>query len=119
MMNEIEKQVQLPKGARNIDNYARYYAAGPEGQVIGIYLLPVGGSAVTGECEELMEDMTSRPVPCPQLRFPTDDIKAGERRWLEDQQKLPLVNDGGCDVVNVLFNPTTRQIEQAICNGVA
>lgn len=40
LMNDIERQLQLPKRAQPLQDYDRFYALGPRGKrVIGVYVL--------------------------------------------------------------------------------
>jgi len=48
-----------------------------------------------------------------------DGLEAGQRQWLADYQEFPGILDGGCLVVDVLFNPATRKFERVECNGEA
>lgn len=90
LMDEVEQRVRLPDGSQPLNEYARYYAIDGQGRVVAIY-----------------------------TTFVEPDLPAGQRRWVGDQSKLPGISDGGCGVVNVLFNPATRKVEEAFCNGVA
>lgn len=118
-MNAIEEQIRLPEEARPLDSYARYYAAGPKGEVTGVYVVPFPDIGPDDMCEEVAEDMTTRTVACSRSEGSANSLKAGERRWLDNHRNLPVVLDGGCSVVTVEFNPATREVEQVICNGVA
>ena len=43
----------------------------------------------------------------------------GERQWLADKNRMSGVEDGGCDVVHVIFDQRAGKIESIWCNGVA
>ncbi|MFZ4748736.1 MAG: hypothetical protein ACOYLK_17940, partial [Sphingomonas sp.] len=45
-----------------------------------------------------------------------DDLAVGQRRWVK---RLPLIDDGGCFIVNVYFDPKRKKVTQAFCNGIA
>lgn len=93
-MDLIERQVQLPEGAAPLDGYARYYAI--EGnEIVAIYISLV--------------DPTN----------PYYDLPRGQRRWLADHRNLPVINDGGCSVVSVRYDPVTRKADTPLCNGEA
>lgn len=89
IMDEIERQVQLPPDAHELQKYARYYAFDGD-KVIGTYTTSAGND---------------------QLR--------GRRLWLGDRRDLPILMDGGCAVVNVVYDPLAQRIERAFCNGHA
>jgi hypothetical protein len=89
IMDEIERQVQLPPEAGELQQYARYYAFDGE-SVIGTYMS-------SGE----------------------NDPLRGKRLWLADRRDLPILMDGGCAVVNVVYDPPTQRVENTFCNGQA
>lgn len=127
LMDEIESQVRLPRGAHRLDEYGRYYAFEGKRWVEAIYMLPP--EPMTPDplppdwgCEEVVmqgNDITTREVPCPPDPDTSHYLKAGQRRWVADRKALPFVADGGCMVVNVRFDLKTRKIEHAFCNGYA
>ncbi|TMJ12373.1 MAG: hypothetical protein E6G94_13995 [Alphaproteobacteria bacterium] len=126
-MAAIERSVILPKDAEPLDAYGRNYAfAGPD-MVVAIYLLPERPSNPDSGCEELREDMTSRPCSKKDLEEMARDeaarlaaqTPAGERRWHKDPNGLPQTFDGGCTQVNVRFRISTRSVERVACNGRA
>ena len=92
-MESIEKQVQLPVGARSLTDYARYYANDPSGRVIAIY---------TTFSAPTMND---------------HDLPVGHRRWIEEYGRLPNVVGGGCGTVNIVYYPATDRIALPACNG--
>jgi hypothetical protein len=119
LMNKIEKQVQLPKGARPLSEYARYYADKGDGVVAAVFLIPLSDEMRPGEgCEELLENFASREVPCEPMQFEWA-MPAGERRWFKDQRDLPWINDGGCAQVDVEFNIAKSTVKYVECNGEA
>jgi len=89
IMAQIEQQVQLPANAHKLNKYARYYAADGT-RVIATYI-------ISGSDERLV----------------------GKRRWMADKRDLPMVMDGGCMVVNVVYDLAKKKVEQSSCNGVA
>lgn len=119
LMNLIEKQVQLPNGARLLGDYARYYADSDGGEVVAVYLIPLDNEIPPGaSCAELLEDSTTRDVPCEPMQFDWA-MPAGERRWVKSEQDLPFISDGGCDQVTVVFDKAKSVVKSARCNGVA
>jgi hypothetical protein len=94
LMDKIEQQVRLPTGSRPLGEYARYYAFDKRGRVSAIFTT------------FLEPDYESLNLP------------AGQRRWVSAEGKLPGISDGGCGVVEVLFDPTTDEV-RAECNGLA
>jgi hypothetical protein len=49
----------------------------------------------------------------------SDERLVGKRRWMADKRDLPMVMDGGCMVVNVVYDLAKKKVEQSSCNGVA
>lgn len=47
------------------------------------------------------------------------EVRAGERRWVADKRGLPIYFDGGCDVINIVYDLSTEIVEQSFCDGVA
>ena len=90
-MKQIEERIQLPAGAEKLESYARYYAMDGS-RIVGTYITEVD------------------------RQNPHYDLPAGQHRWLDDRHNLPAISDGGCSVVNVLYDPATQKVEQASCN---
>ena len=122
-MDRIEKQIILPKGARTLAEYARYYGVDDKGRVAGTYLTIDPPPDPSWTCEDIVlneEEVESRPVPCPpDVEDPIRNLKAGQRRWVGDADNRPFRADGGCSQVNVLFDPGTGKVLHAFCNGTA
>lgn len=89
-MDMIERQVRMPKEALAFPRYSRFYTTASSGEVIGTYV-------ASGH----------------------NDLPVGQRRWVKDIYHLPAIDDGGCFIVNVVFDPKTKRVTQAFCNGVA
>ena len=102
VMDTIEAQIVLPVQAKPLDAYARYYARGSDGSVIGTYVLPHVYRAELDACRG--SDCQQAPV-----------IRAGERRWLADWSILPTVGARSCSLVVVVYDPAKRQIEELRC----
>jgi hypothetical protein len=93
IMHRLEQGVQLPKGARPLSAYARYYAFAPTGDVEALYLIPSLDEA--------------------------SPLKAGQRRWVVDSGHFPVATDGGCWVISLLFDAKTGEAKSVECNGRA
>ena len=88
-MDAIEQQVRMPKEALAFRRYSRFYTAAKSGEVIGTYVASAH-----------------------------NDLPAGQRRWVKDIYQLPAIDDGGCGIVNVTFDPKTKRVTQVFCNGL-
>jgi hypothetical protein len=116
LMDQIEEEAQLPKGAASLNHYARFYADGGKGRVIAVYLLPsLIEKAAAEECEELTSVDASKNVPC--VSQEVRKVKAGERRWLSNQGDLPFEVAPGCQVVTLAFDVTRRHFDELSCVG--
>ncbi|MBA4767566.1 MAG: hypothetical protein H2049_08010 [Porphyrobacter sp.] len=129
VMQAIEAAVLLPEGAGELAEYSRNYAAGPDGKVLAFYVIPFE-TLITDEdvgCEVMLEDLESRPCTDEEVaEMVRDDLaraermgKAGQSRWFDSYGELPLVLDGGCNFIEIIYDPKTKRIERAECNGYA
>ena len=106
LMDAIEKQVQLPKGAYHLDDYIRYYDYDESGKIVGVYVL--SNEWAEGGCEEINPDGSRSIVPhCYRWRN-------GRRQW----GHAIISSGGGCSVVNIVFNPSTLMVEKTFCNSM-
>ncbi len=88
IMNAIERQVVLPPGAQPLDLYARFYADGPGGEVTGVY-----------------------------VGLPPPEWPHGTRQWVRSIDDLPMIDDGGCSVIGLVYDPLKRTLRDVGCNG--
>lgn len=120
LMDEIEARIALPPGAVALGAYARFYAFEPEGKVAARYIVPPNPILSPDDmCSEMLANGGWRRIKCPPLEPWADGAQAGERRWLADPMNMPVMADGGCGQVNILYDPRTRQFEHVSCNGRA
>lgn len=97
----IESQIVMPRGARTLELYNRYYALdqlnGRE-VVVGVFLLrsSFGETVRQGA-------VTVAAIPNVFTALP---------------QQLPLIADGGCSVVTVYFDLTTQRLLPILLEGV-
>jgi hypothetical protein len=129
IMQAIEAAVALPEGAGSLDEYSRNYAIGPDGKVLAYYVIPFA-TLITNEedgCEVMLEDLESRPCTDEEVaEMIQDDLaraermgKPGQSRWFYSYGELPLVLDGGCNFIEIIYDPQTMRVERAECNGDA
>jgi hypothetical protein len=85
MMDEIERNVTLPTGARPIGRYARSYTGIWNKTVFGVY-----------------------------TASPQDDVPLGYRRWFNDIHQISPPAGEGCAVVNVMYDPRDKRLV-AVC----
>jgi hypothetical protein len=62
---------------------------------------------------------TAVEVTCPPDRQMQDEVAAGDRRWHKSITDVPSINDGGCMMVNVIYDPAQKKVERTFCNGEA
>lgn len=126
-MLAIESAVTLPAGASPMEEYSRNYALRSDGKVVGIYVIPHNEDAASPEdygCSVMLEGLGARPcTDAEEAELVSHETamaeafgQAGKSRWLEPDE-LPMVMDGGCDLVEVIFDPRSKQVESARCNG--
>jgi hypothetical protein len=49
-----------------------------------------------------------------------DDVAApGPCGETDVRVRMPAIDDGGCSVITVIFDPRSQKVEEAACNGVA
>jgi hypothetical protein len=114
LMDEIDATVVLPKGAVSLEKYARDYALRPDGKVAIFYSAYVteGPDPPGTGCSEISNDLTAKVVPCP----PDDRPKAGARRWVKFDE-IGGVADGGCYILNAVYDPVRKRVDKVACNG--
>ena len=121
LMKEIEQKVQLPKGAEPLNAYVRFYTFSDGGKVLARWLIPEANEPRPGDgCAEVVlgeTETTLREVTCdPPAPWPPQG-RAGESRWIEHPNDVPVIMDGACRQINIMFDLRTRKVEQAFCNG--
>ncbi|WP_337847338.1 hypothetical protein [Sphingomonas sp.] len=129
VMRTIEAVVKLPADAKPLDKYSRNYALRPDGKIVGIYVIPrlTEGQGGKDDCEVILKDLGSRPCTEAEKKKIADEEKAiaelfgqaNQSRWFEDYRDLPMLLDGGCDQIEIVFDPNSRAIQSAQCNGNA
>src|SRR5690349_5953289 len=61
IMDLIERQVQLPTGARPLGEYARYYADTGNGEITAVYMMPMDDQPRPGDtCARLDENFAAQ-----------------------------------------------------------
>ena len=127
IMRAIELAVHLPAGANPFEEYSRNYASLPDGKVIGIYVLPWTTEAKQDDigCEVALKNFGSRPCTDAEMAESAAQEKAtaklfgqdNQTRWFDDYHELPMVLDGGCDLIEIIFDPQSHLIQSAQCSG--
>jgi hypothetical protein len=114
LMDRIDGALVLPAKALPLQKYARYYAQKNDG-TIAIFLTAYtyqGPHRVAYGCSEIMKNGASKEVPCD----PATEPKAGERHWLTIE-RMPDASDGGCSIINAVYDPSAQRIVELHCNG--
>lgn len=45
--------------------------------------------------------------------------QANKSRWFDDYRDLPMMFDGGCNLIEIIFDPQSQLIQSTRCNGEA
>ncbi|MEM1133460.1 MAG: hypothetical protein AAGH53_11015 [Pseudomonadota bacterium] len=90
LARNIERTITLPDGAYAMDEYARIYFLASNGVVHALY-----------------------------ITFEEPQFKVGKSVWVDDENAFPLILDGGCSVVSVVYKIETGSFISVCCNGVA
>lgn len=117
IMDAIEHDIQMPSGARPLNQFSRTYKYASSTRVVAFYFVP------DEKPDERFCKATKDSGPnngqvllgCP----PPEGMKAGERRWLNDDVSLPDVNDGGCNYIDVEYDLKSMSLTRADCHGEA
>lgn len=88
---EIERQVVAAHPGITLKRYARFYAREADGSVSGRYLFANEG-------------------------YEPPEGKAGRVAWTT-AAKLPIVEDGGCAVITVRYDPDQKRLTAFECNA--
>ncbi len=115
LMNAIDAAVHLPRKAHPLNKYARFYALRPDGKIAALF----DANTKTKRpkdwvCSTYGPNGKLQSIPCP----PDDRPRANEQRWV-NYRDLPLILDGGCGVIAIVYNPQSAKIEETACHGMA
>jgi hypothetical protein len=119
LMNEIEASIDLPKGARSLSSYARYYAYVTPDEIIGAYMVPHMDDPMGRQCEEIDANFTTRTVPCSLPAAEGKEVGSDERVWLNDWHNLPMADDGKCGELTFAFHAAAHRFEAISCVGIS
>ncbi len=117
LMDVIEQGLELPNGAEQLRRYARTYKFASPNRVEAHYFMP-SDSFIDESCKGAKSGGRTNgqiALLCP----PPDGMQAGERRWFAYDVSLPLVEDGGCNFIEVEYDVQRKAIVSAYCNGEA
>lgn len=124
LMEEIERTIRLPSDADPLQSYSRHYAFHSSEMVEAVYVTPYAPP----DLREGMEVMTangSRPAT-PQEIAETEASdalsreqwgEAGKRYWHSTKDAFPMISDGGCDQISILYDVAAKRFETIGCNG--
>ncbi|KQM57181.1 MULTISPECIES: hypothetical protein [unclassified Sphingomonas] len=123
-MEEIERTIRLPRDADPLESYARHYAFRGLQTVEAVYVT----SYAQPNLREGMEVMTangSRPAT-PREIAETEALdalsreqwgEAGKRYWHSTPDAFPMLSDGGCDQISILYDVAAKRFRMNGCSG--
>jgi hypothetical protein len=110
LMDEIETNLSLPRGAGPLESYARYYARERDGLIIGAFTRRIEKRDAGVVCSQMTIEGDAKEIPCPALA----DAKVGERRWV-GLNDFPAVADDNCGAIQIVYDPKLRRILNSEC----
>ncbi|MDH7971113.1 hypothetical protein QH494_02875 [Sphingomonas sp. AR_OL41] len=114
-MKAIDATVHLPHKAYPLRKYARFYALRPDGKIAALFYANTKSKRPAGRfCSSDGPEGKLQSIPCPA----DDRPEANEQRWV-NYNELPLIFDGGCGVIDIIYNPQSAEIEETACHGMA
>jgi hypothetical protein len=117
IMDAIEQGVQMPSEARPLNQFSRTYKYASSNRVVAFYFV-ADDKPDDRFCSRTKEGGRKNGqvlLACP----PPEGMKAGERRWLNEDVSLPDVNDGGCSYIDVEYDLKSKSVTRADCHGEA
>jgi len=134
IMRTIEAHIQLPEGARPIEAYSRNYARLPDHKILAVFIEPFEpsridetedyGCEILGDFDENGE-LESRPCTEDEIEE-TNEMEetiseshgnANGSRWFKNSHDLPVMDDGGCSLIEVIFDLRSDSFDSIMCNG--
>jgi len=124
LMEEIERSVRLPREAYPLRDYARHYTLIGPTKVTAVYVTQhatvdpdrIAGMIVGDSWRPLtpQEIVTMKAEKAAaEARWGT----AGKRYWRDGTDDFPVMDDGGCEQVNILYDTAAKRFDYAMCNG--
>lgn len=134
IMETIESRIQLPEGARPIEAYSRNYARLPDNKILAVYIEPRERSSIDATedygCEVMGSidengELESRPCTEDELEetkemenaISESQGNANSSRWFKNSHDLPVMSDGGCLLIEVIFDLRSDSFDHVLCNG--
>lgn len=119
LMNEIEATIRLPKGARPLASYARYYAYVTPDVVMGEYMLPHLDDPPGQQCADINMNFTTTNVSCSIPAREGKEIGKDQRIWLSDWHHMPMGDDHKCGALTFGFHPASHTFDSLACIGIS
>lgn len=113
----IEQNIELPAGSEPLESYARVYKDAGQDRISAVYFIP-SNTFIDEVCQSAKSGGPSNgqiAMLCP----PPDGVRAGKRRWVDDDVSLPIQLDGGCSYVAIEYSVARDTATSARCNGEA
>ncbi len=124
LMEEIERSICLPQGAYPLTHYARHYAFADRSRITATYVTQ-RNSIDPARISGIIVDDVWRPLTAGEItamkveQAQTLAIwgEAGKRYWHDRIDDVPMIDDGGCEQVNVTYDVAAKRFDYVMCNG--
>lgn len=122
-MEEIERTIRLPRDADRLQSYARHYAFRSPQTVEAVYVIPY----VPTDWRQDVAAIIKAGYP-PSTPAEIKDMKAmnalsreqwgdaGKRYWHRSRNVFPMIDDGGCAQISIVYDINAKRILSLDCN---
>lgn len=119
LIERIESRLVLPREAKPMGKYERYYSRNMDGSIIAIFIIhsPDHPEQVRSACNEFAYQGAEPPFPCPMNGGDLRLINPGEKAWVENPVDMPGISGGGCNQVTIEYETDEERFVRVECNG--
>lgn len=114
LVEQIEESIKLPKGALELQSYARYYARKGD-TIYASYTVHEDGRREREWVKEECARFGIKSYPCNDANYGI--IETGQYTWVGKRDDLPITLDGGCDQVDFEYDVRRKSFAKISCSG--